>query len=352
MSDGLAAVLVGDNDARRDSHLRTPDESHRSEAQLAGMVSALRSTLRIPGRGLEPSGWAGHGPTRIVARLVLAATTAVTLLVTACGGGSAPEAPPTREQPTLSTTDGSVTATDPMKTPTVDGRFAVDGKRNLALRCWGQGSPVIVYDAGTGTPGLGLWPTRPVMTELARTTQVCTYDRAGLGESDPPPNRKRVLDDAVQDLHQLLAAGKVPGPYVLVGSSGGGFNVYQHAGRFPKEVAGLVMLDVPRGQAKMSAEDIKALAWDAPDNPEHMDYVAIERQMALHRLPIPAIPVTVITASAGQSADKPDEQKVWLAGSSHPVHVVLSGGHEIYDDDPQGVIDRIHEVVSLAMKTR
>jgi hypothetical protein len=30
-----------------------------------------------------------------------------------------------------------------------------------------------------------------------------------------------------------------------------------------------------------------------------------------------------------------DEQKVWLEGSSDPVHVVLDGGHEIYEDDRQ-----------------
>jgi hypothetical protein len=156
-----------------------------------------------------------------------------------------------------------------------------------------------------------------------------------------------VLDDAVHDLHQLLAAAKVSGLYILVGSSGGGFNVYHHVGRYPKEVAGLVMLDVPAGQAEMSAEDVKELAWDAPGNPEHMDYVAIERQMALHRLPIPAIPVTVITADAVQSATNPDEQKVWLTGSSRPVHLVLSGGHEIYDDNPQGVTDQIQDMLKL-----
>jgi hypothetical protein len=46
--------------------------------------------------------------------------------------------------------------------------------------------------------------------------------------------------------------------------------------------------------------------------------------MALDRLPIPRIPVTVITARADKSAD-PEEQKVWLEGSSDPVHVVLDG---------------------------
>ena len=113
-----------------------------------------------------------------------------------------------------------------------------------------------------------------------------------------------------------------------------------------------MMLDVPRGQAKMSAEDVKALAWDALGNPEHMDYVAIERQMALHRLPIRPIPVTVITADAGQSATNPDEQKIWLTGSSNPVHIVLSGGHDIYDDNPQGVIDQIQQVLKLVQEDR
>jgi hypothetical protein len=36
-----------------------------------------------------------------------------------------------------------------------------------------------------------------------------------------------------------------------------------------------------------------------------------------------------------------DEQKVWLEGSSDPVHVVLDGGHEIYEDDPAGVAAEI-----------
>jgi len=292
-----------------------------------------------------------HKPTLGVRRAVLAAASALTLLLSGCasGGGTDPATRPPIEQPAPSSLAAS-SSVNPMTTPTVDGSFAVDGNRSLTLRCWGMGSPVIVYDAGSGTDGLNLWPTRSVLTEMAHTNQVCTYDRAGLGESDPAPNRKRVLDDAVDDLHQLLVAAKVAGPYILVGSSGGGFNVYQHAGRHPNEVAGLVMLDVPRGQAKMSAEDVKALAWDAPGNPEHMDYVAIERQMALHRLSIPPIPVTVITADAGQSATNPDEQKIWLTGSSNPVHIVLSGGHDIYDDNPQGVIEQIQHVVGLVQE--
>ena len=178
-------------------------------------------------------------------------------------------------------------------------------------------------------------------------TRVCLYDRAGIGLSDPAPNRKRLLDDVVRDLHDLLTAARVTPPYLLVGQSGGGFNVYHYAGRYPAEVVALVLLDTPAGQATWSAADVAELAWDNPGNVEHVDYIAVERQMALHRLPIRPIPVTVVTARDGQSAPHLDEQRVWLQGSSHPVQVVLDGGHNIDHDDPAGVLAEIEKLLAL-----
>ncbi len=67
--------------------------------------------------------------------------------------------------------------------------------------------------------------------------------------------------------------------------------------------------------------------------------------MARGRLPIPAIPVTVITATDGLSADNPDGQKIWLEGSSDPEQVVLEGGHEIHGSDPEGVLAAITDLL-------
>ncbi len=240
---------------------------------------------------------------------------------------------------------GATSTVDRAAAPTIDGTFVVDGERRLALRCWGHGTPAVVFDAGSGDAGIGAFEHSMIVRKIAARTRVCLYDRAGLGLSDPAPVRKRLLRDAANDLHRLLEAAEVPGPHVLVGSSGGGFNVYHHAGTFPDEVVGLVMLDVPAGQANIPADEIGT--WDGPGNPEHMDYAAIERQMALNRLPIPSIPVTVVTARGGQS-DDPREQRVWLEGSSKPVQLVLEGGHEIYDDDPEGVLDAIVNVLEQA----
>ena len=251
-------------------------------------------------------------------RLTLLVVAAAALL-TGCGGSEA-TAPP----------DGLFTVSD-------------DGRR-LALKCWGDGSPTVVIDAGSGSSGITEFQDQSIVRDLAARTRVCTFDRAGLGSSDPAPLRKRGLDDAADDLHALLEEADLDGPYVLVGSSGGGFDVYHHAGRYPDEVAGLVMLDVPAGQANIPADAVPA--WDAVDNPEHMDYVAIERQMALERLPIRSIPVTVVTARSGQSAD-PEEQRIWLQGSSSPTQVVLEGGHGISVDDPAGVLAAIADVLEL-----
>jgi pimeloyl-ACP methyl ester carboxylesterase len=45
------------------------------------------------------------------------------------------------------------------------------------------------------------------------------------------------------DLHILLDRGRVPGPLVLVGHSSGAEYVRIFAGRYPEQVAGMVLLD-------------------------------------------------------------------------------------------------------------
>jgi hypothetical protein len=272
---------------------------------------------------------------RVVGSLLLATMTSA---LVGCGPGD--DGSPRTSGPPSATP----TAADPMATPSVDGRFPVGGEgRLLALRCWGSGSPTVVY--GGGESGIRDWSDSSITRGLVSRTRVCLYDRAGTGISDPAPNRKRQLDDVARDLHDLLTAARVAPPYLLVGQSGGGFDVYHYAGRYPTDVAALVLLDVPAGQATMPPADVVELAWDNPGNKEHVDFVAAERQMALHRLAIRPIPVTVVTARDGQSAEHPDEQRVWLEGSSHPVQVVLDGGHNIDQDDPADVLAEIEKVL-------
>jgi pimeloyl-ACP methyl ester carboxylesterase len=80
-----------------------------------------------------------------------------------------------------------------------------------------------------------------VQSELGKVTRSCSYDRAGLGESDPARGPRTPYAIAA-DLHALIGAAKL-GKVVLVGHSLGGFNAKLTAALFPADVAGLVLLD-------------------------------------------------------------------------------------------------------------
>lgn len=115
------------------------------------------------------------------------------------------------------------------------------GGHRLRIECIGQGRPAVVLDHGLGGSASD-W--RHVRERLARTTQVCSYDRAGYGASEPGPH-PRSSGRLASELRTLLSRAGVPGPYVLAGHSFGGYNVRMFAHLFPRDVQGLVLVDAP-----------------------------------------------------------------------------------------------------------
>ncbi len=124
------------------------------------------------------------------------------------------------------------------------------GGRRMNIICSGTGSPTVILDAGLGN-GADIW--RLVQPKIARHTRVCSYDRAGMGFSDPagPPRDAAAI---VSDLHALLRGAGVSPPYVLVGHSIAGLYTRLYTDRYPNEVAGLVLVDPPSeyGDAAMA----------------------------------------------------------------------------------------------------
>jgi pimeloyl-ACP methyl ester carboxylesterase len=114
----------------------------------------------------------------------------------------------------------------------------MDGHR-LHLACTGDGAPTVVLVTGLGGSSL-LWErVQPLLTSSAR---VCVYDRAGLGWSDASSG-ERTPTTLAAELHTMLRKADVPGPYVLVGASLGGKQVRLFAQQYPRDVAGLVLVD-------------------------------------------------------------------------------------------------------------
>jgi pimeloyl-ACP methyl ester carboxylesterase len=116
---------------------------------------------------------------------------------------------------------------------------AIDGSRRLNLYCVGSGSPTVLLEAGSGN-GMAVW--RLVQAEIAKFTQVCAYDRAGLGFSDAA-TRPSDVRNMTDDLHRLLLAADIPRPIVFVGHSLGGEIAVLLAATYPDELAGAVLAD-------------------------------------------------------------------------------------------------------------
>jgi len=134
--------------------------------------------------------------------------------------------------------------------------YQVDGHL-MRLECTGQGSPAIVLEAGGGNDGLTWAGIQP---KLAMHTQVCSYDRAGLGWSDPLP-RPRDADHVAVELHGLLASAHIGLPVILMGHSMGGLFIRDYAAHYPSEVAGLVFVD---SSTPLQNRNAAYLAYDGP----------------------------------------------------------------------------------------
>jgi pimeloyl-ACP methyl ester carboxylesterase len=113
----------------------------------------------------------------------------------------------------------------------------------------------VILEAGLGELSSDwVW----IQPEIAKTTRVGAYDRAGVGWSEPGPT-PRDAQQIVRELHTLLENAQIPGPYLLVGHSYGGHYVRLYTATYPETVKGLVLIDAahpdqwsrnPAGQAE------------------------------------------------------------------------------------------------------
>ena len=251
-----------------------------------------------------------------------------------------------------------------------DGFVDIGGRR-LYLSCSGSGGPTVVLESGLADPAA---PWFAVERAVARFTRVWTYDRANAlaGASDPAPT-PRTGREVAADLHALLQAAGVPGPYVLVGHSIGGHFIRLFAAAHPAEVAGLVLVDASHEEEEARLEAIvppelwtafRAMLAQFP-NPEGIDLAASAAQVRAARAATPLPPVPLVVLTAGQPQDPSlfppgwpleAEARLWqelqadLAGLLPGGQRVIAeqSGHYIHQAEPALVIDAIRDVVEAA----
>jgi pimeloyl-ACP methyl ester carboxylesterase len=274
----------------------------------------------------------------------------------------------------------------------------VDG-HTMHIRCVGQGSPTVILEQGAG--GFSMqWP-ETIVTQLSQTTRVCAYDRAGYGWSDPRPE-ERTAWQIVHELHSLLEKARIEPPYVVVGVSNGGLYIRSYAAEYPQEVAGLVLAAATSVEG---LEDIKGLpstifivmgrlgifrlfpemicpgtSCDQASKPMiaafrgratlyqtyDAEWVGIQSPDALAVLrkrlsPAGSLgnkPLVILTSNQSglPESEMPasyreflaNDRKVMTSLSSNNRYVLVNGGHGLYIEHPNLVIQSVKDVVEAA----
>ena len=203
---------------------------------------------------------------------------------------------PTRDRPLPAILSLSPADTTPSAQ---EGLFDVGGHK-LYLKCEGSGSFTVVWLHGfIETPGGGDGQNAGLVPSFLRDyARVCLYDRANVGRSGSLPG-PLTGKASVEDLHRLLAAAHTPGPYVLVGGSFGGLSAVMYAATYPKDVAGMVLLDasLPDDVVKIDERFLPPTARFKPDGRGAYPPTGNRPE------PVPAEGPAAATGSQGQEAD-------------------------------------------------
>jgi len=263
------------------------------------------------------------------------------------------------------------------------GQLVDVGGHRLHIWCTGAGEPSVILETGLGGSSVDWGFVQPA---VAQFTRVCSYDRAGMGYSDPGPT-PRTARRIARELAELLERSGIRGQVVLVGASFGGFPVRVFASEYGKRVAGLVLVDathedqehqIPRmarfvpflssvgvfralgvsfGQTPDSlapsvrefarATTFRAAGQQAvADEILHIWESVAEVKATRRKL---TVPLVVVTAGRGADAVWRDFQSDQVNLSQHGCQIIAEqSGHAIAVGQPQVVVDAIRAVVDAA----
>jgi pimeloyl-ACP methyl ester carboxylesterase len=246
------------------------------------------------------------------------------------------------------------------------------GGYSLFVACEGKGRPTVVMESGFDDAGI-VWG-RKVIRGVARVSRVCVYDRAGLGYSDPRPDRTD-SGKISADLHALLQGAGIAPPYVLVAHSIGGIHARVFDHQHPDEVLGMVLVDSShpdqfvRAKDRLGAQDWQTM-WrqvetsQADPDKEPIDWER-SRELAIAAGPFGDRPLRVLSHDpsvmqpcAGDGCLSAEGNAAWeslwselqtelTALSPTGTWLVVAGsGHYIQDRAPEAVVDAVTQVVA------
>ncbi len=231
----------------------------------------------------------------------------------------------------------------------------------------GDGPYTVIFESGFMSD-LSVW--HKVAPAITKHAKIVLYSRAGIGKSPARPQALN-LSQHTEELKQLVEAMQIKTPIILVGHSYGGWVVREFAAKYPKQIAGFVLVD-PANETlevelkKMNPEkviqDQKRLENMAPPAAK-ADLALVQKIFDEAKLPtssaIPDMPMAILTSTqvtrnnpfyqetAPALAVKRELHARLFAQYSNGTHIVTNqSSHHIQFDEPHLVIDTINLVIT------
>jgi pimeloyl-ACP methyl ester carboxylesterase len=233
-------------------------------------------------------------------------------------------------------------------------RLVSIGERRLSINCDGDRShpETVVLVAGQGRTAQDWAKVHQVVSGFAR---VCSYDRAGLGESDKV-DHSQSLDETVADLHRLLNAAGEKAPYILVGHSIAGIYCRRYAMRFPGDVVGFLFLDSSHEEQMWRLHEIDPKGPTPTGALAEIFFAQLGRRLDLHTsVPLiviaqgkPGPPMAQLTAEQNAAFGRvwrELQQDLSTRSPKGQFRVADLSGHFIQIDQPELVIQAVQDLV-------
>jgi pimeloyl-ACP methyl ester carboxylesterase len=235
--------------------------------------------------------------------------------------------------------------TDPHQTPTC--HTAAD----LGYCHYPGPGPLLVLLTGLGN-GMQSWPPT-FLHALNRFAGVLIYDRRGYGRSAALRPVPVTAEAVAVDLHQLLERLHISQPVVLVGHSLGGLYAQYFAHHYPRQVVAVVLLDAASPFEPVADPRFQTQAQLIPGSTDDWENRGVDPSILQTRQspPFPPIPLVVLTATDHRSPEAFEQdwrhiQAQTAAQSPLGRQVMARGsGHDIHNDQPDLVIDQVHQLV-------
>ena len=247
----------------------------------------------------------------------------------------------------------------------------ISGKQQRILDR-GKGAPTVIFVAGLGSD---MRSFSKIQFEISKLTRTISYDRAGIGKSEPIEGA-RSIDSMVEELNLILSKEYIMPPYLLVGHSFGGYILRLFADYYPEQVCGLIFIDPAsekltearraiRSQEERERFDSLLSSVDYSKLPtgfrQEMSIANSTAKELIKNVLVPKnMPVTLLTSIrfSPQERDGGETQadiQVWvdlhkamIANAPQVRHLLTDkSGHHIHKDEPELVISEIKRMIFL-----